>query len=114
MDSIQITAKFTLYSTDNGGRKTAITTGYRPNHVFEYDNKGSFKQTFIGQIDFNKDRWILPGESEIVTVQFLRLFDIEKHISVGRKWWIHEAQNKIGEAEIIEINSNMPQQADDD
>ncbi len=103
MDSIRIKAKLTLYSTDNKGRHAGITTGYRPNHVFEYNQKGSFKQTYMGQIEIENGKWIFPGETEIVTVQFLRLFDIERFISVGRKWSIHEALNKIGEAEILEI-----------
>lgn len=103
MDLIKITAKLTLYSSDNGGRKTGIRTGYRPDHVFEYDKKGSFKQAYIGQINFDTDKWILPGETETVLVEFLRLSDVEKYISVGRKWWIHEGPNKLGEAEIIKI-----------
>jgi len=103
MDSIKVTAKLTLYSSDNGGRETGIRTGYRPNHVFEYEKNGSFKQSYIGQINFDNEKWILPGETEMVIVEFLRLSDIEKYISVGRKWWIHEGPNKLGEAEIIKI-----------
>lgn len=104
-ESIYITAKLTLYSTDNGGRKTGIRTGYRPNHVFEYNENGSFKQTYIGQINFDLEKWVLPGKTEIVIVEFLKLFGIEKFLEVGRKWWIHEGAFKIGEAVIIEIKS---------
>jgi translation elongation factor EF-Tu-like GTPase len=104
-ESIYITAKLTLYSTDKGGRKTGIRTGYRPNHVFEYDNKGSFKQTYIGQINFDDGKWIMPGETDEVTVEFLNLFDIAKFLTIGRKWWIHEGNNKLGEAVIIDIKS---------
>jgi translation elongation factor EF-Tu-like GTPase len=100
-ESIHITAKLTLYSTDNGGRKTGIRTGYRPNHVFEYNDKGSFIQTYIGQINFDDGKWILPGETVEVTIEFLNLFGIERYITIGRKWWIHEGASKIGEAEII-------------
>lgn len=35
-----VKAKFKLKGTADGGRKTGIIRGYRPNHVFEYkDNK---------------------------------------------------------------------------
>ena len=51
-DTFHIKARLTIYSTDTGGRKTGIKTGYRPNHVFEYE-KGMFKQTYIGQITFD-------------------------------------------------------------
>lgn len=107
MNTIKIKAKLKLYSTNNGGRKTGIRTGYRPNHVFEYNYKGSIKQTYIGQINIDEDKWIFPGEIEIVNIEFLNVFEIEKFIQVGRKWWIHEANNKIGEAEIIEIHNTI-------
>jgi len=102
-DIIEIKAKLTLYSTENGGRKTGIKTGYRPNHVFEYrENLSDFVTAYIGQIDFEKEL-ILPSETEIVTVKFLKHQNIFEIIQKGRIWWIHEGRNKIGEAEIIEI-----------
>lgn len=103
MDSIKIKAKLTLYSTDSGGRKTGIKTGYRPNHVFEYDKEYSFKQTYIGQITFNNQEWIMPGETANVDIEFIDMLDVKRFICVGRIWWIHEANKKLGEAEIIEI-----------
>jgi translation elongation factor EF-Tu-like GTPase len=99
---IKIKARLTLYSTKNGGRKTGIRSGYRPNHVFEYDN-GRFKQTYIGQIIFDQQEWIMPGETANVDIEFINMLDIERFINVGRKWWIHEADHKLGESEIIEI-----------
>jgi len=100
-DLIVVRARLTLYSPENGGRKTGIKTGYRPNHVFEYNPKGNFKQTFIGQVNFDNDKWLLPGETETIYVEFLKLFGIEDYLTIGRKWWIHEANLKVGEAEII-------------
>ncbi len=100
---IEIKAKLTLYATQNGGRKTGIKTGYRPNHVFEYKkNSTDFVKTYIGQIDFEKE-WILPSETEIVTVRFLKHQNISEMIQIGRIWWIHEGRNKFGEAEILEL-----------
>lgn len=100
---INIIAELTLYSTENGGRKTGIGTGYRPNHVLEYlPNSNDFPTTYIGQIDFDKER-IFPGETENVKVMFLRHQNIEELIKEGRTWWIHEGPRKIGEAKVLEI-----------
>ena len=104
-DIIKIKARLTLYSTENGGRKTAIKTGYRPNHVFEYrENSSDFVTTYIGQIEFKKE-WILPNETADVEVLFIKHQNIENMIQKGRIWWIHEGKRKLGEAEILEIIS---------
>lgn len=102
-DIIEIKAKLTLYATESGGRETGIKTGYRPNHVFEYrENSTNFVTTYIGQIDFDK-ALILPNETEMVTVRFLKHQNTIDLIEIGRIWWIHEGPRKIGEAEITEI-----------
>lgn len=101
-DLLTIKARLTLKRTEDGGRKTGFISGYRPNHVFEY-NEGQVLQTFIGDIKFEGQDTIEPGEQKIVTVRFLLNQPIEKYISVGRKWWIHEGQAVIGEAEILEV-----------
>ncbi len=104
-DLIIIKAKFKLYRTDNGGRKTPIITGYRPNHVFEYkENSNDFIASYIGDVNFKGQEFLSPGESIDATVRFLRHGDIERFIQIGRIWWIHEGRNKIGKAEIIKIN----------
>ncbi|MFH6771037.1 hypothetical protein [Gaetbulibacter aestuarii] len=100
---LEIRAKLTLYPTHKGGRKTGIKTGYRPNHVFEYkENPLVFITSYIGQIDFNKDM-ILPGETANVMVKFLNHNNIESFLKKGRVWWIHEGENTLGEAEVLEI-----------
>jgi len=70
--------------------------------VFEYTN-GQILQTFIGDIKFEGQDTIEPGEEKLVTVRFLLNQPIEQYINLGRKWWIHEGQNCIGEAEIVEV-----------
>lgn len=101
-DLITIKARLRLKTTDEGGRWSGIKTGYRPDHVFEYNKKGNFTMAYIGDITFEKE-WIQPGENEIVTVRFLYRQSLEKYIKVGRKWWIHEGGNPVGEAEILEV-----------
>ncbi|WP_417873820.1 hypothetical protein [Xanthomarina gelatinilytica] len=105
-DFLEIKAKLTLYPTEIGGRKTGIKTGYRPNHVFEYkENCIDFVTTYIGQVDFENEL-ILPNETEIVKVRFLKHQNIIELVKKGRIWWIHEGPNKIGQAEVLEIMSD--------
>ena len=103
-DLVEVKANLKLKETEDGGRKTGFISGYRPNHVFEYNEKGHFLQTFIGDIKFEGQDTIEPGEESLVTVRFLlNQQPIEKYLNVGRKWWIHEGENVIGEAEIVEV-----------
>ncbi|MCD8448076.1 hypothetical protein [Tenacibaculum finnmarkense] len=103
MKDIEILAELHLYSTENGGKENGIGTGYRPNHVVEYSlNSNNFPTTYIGQIDFDKDR-IYPGETEIVKVRFFRHQKLEEILTKGRIWWIHEGPRKVGEAKVLEI-----------
>jgi translation elongation factor EF-Tu-like GTPase len=99
---IYVNARLKLYSTNEGGRKTGIKTNYRPNHVFEY-TEGQILSTFIGEIQFTAKEWINPGEGSDVTIRFLNCEPLLKYLKPGRKWWIHEASKRIGEAEIIKV-----------
>lgn len=82
-DLITIKAKLRLRTTNEGGRWSGIKTGYRPNHVFEYNDKETLQTTYNGEITFNKE-WIQLGDNETVTVK-------------------HEGQRLVGEAEILEV-----------
>lgn len=97
-----VKAKISLKTTAEGGRKTGFISGYRPNHVFEYKADGSF-QTFVGDVIFEDQSTIEPGEIKLVTIRFLLNQKIEKYLNTGRKWWIHEASRLIAEAEIVQI-----------
>ena len=57
----------------------------------------------MGDIQFDQTEWIEPGETKEVLVRFLSRQPIDEYMDIGRKWWIHEGPNKIGEAEIIGI-----------
>jgi hypothetical protein len=99
---IIVKAKLKMKSTENGGRVHGFKSGYRPNHVFEYKD-GVLLRTYIGDIIFEGLPTIEPGEEKIVTVRFLSIQQIEQYLNVGRRWFIHEANKCLGEAEIIEI-----------
>ncbi|MGJ1322482.1 hypothetical protein ACR780_07330 [Sphingobacterium faecium] len=98
---IVLNAILRLKSTEEGGRKTGIISGYRPNHVFEYTADGKIDQTYIGDIVFEESNEILPGEERCIIVRFLIHQRIENYLTKGTVWWIHEGQNQIGEAEIL-------------
>lgn len=102
-DLLSVKAKIRIKPTKEGGRKTGFISGYRPNHVFEYNAKGQLIQTFIGDIIFDEQETIEPGEEKVVIVRFLINQPIEKYLKEGRIWWLHEGTNVIGEAEILDI-----------
>ena len=95
-----VKSKLKLKSTEEGGRKTGFISGYRPNHVFEY-NEGQLLNTFIGDIIFEGKPTIEPGEEREVTIRFLINQPIEKYLTKGQIWWIHEGAKQIGQAEIM-------------
>jgi len=95
-----VKARIKLTPTEQGGRKTGIITGYRPNHVFEYTQEGKLQQTYIGEINF-EDEDLMPGEERIAIVRFLLSKELEQYLTKGRKWWLHEGPNIIGEAEVL-------------
>lgn len=98
---LPVKAKIKLKETDEGGRKTGIASGYRSDHVFEYGNDGKVNQAFMGDIIFENQSTIEPGEEKIVTVRFLLNQPIEKYLNKGQVWWIHEGPNLVGSAEIL-------------
>ncbi|QEM02786.1 hypothetical protein DIU31_004375 [Mucilaginibacter rubeus] len=100
---ISVKALIKLKATKDGGRRTGILSGYRPNHVFEYDKDGNRFETYIGDIRWDDGFTIEPGEEKAVTVRFFLGWKIERYLNIGRKWWIHEGPRCVGEAELIEF-----------
>ena len=98
---LSIKAKLKLKKKEEGGRQTGFISGYRPNHVFEYNDNGQLLQTYIGDIIFEGKPTIEPGEEREVTVRFIMNQPIEKYLDKGRTWRIHEGVRQIGQAEII-------------
>ncbi|MDR2274901.1 MAG: hypothetical protein LBF27_28590 [Sphingobacterium sp.] len=95
-----VKARINLTATEHGGRKTGIISGYRPNHVFEYSLEGKLCRTYIGDVNFEGEN-VMPGEERIATVRFLLVKELEQYLTKGRRWWLHEGPNLIGEAEIL-------------
>jgi translation elongation factor EF-Tu-like GTPase len=102
-DLIIVKAKIYFKTATEGGRTTGIKSGYRPNHTFEQPKNIRNIQTFIGDIQFDDQEFIEPGETKIVTVRFLRNEIVEKFMKVGQKWFIYEVPRLVAEGEIIEV-----------
>lgn len=100
---IVVKATLKMKATEEGGRRTPLVSGYRPDHVFEYKNE-KVMQAFIGDIQF-EGMPVKPGEERIVKIRFLAGQRIEPYLTVGRKWWIHEAEKQLGSAEILHIEA---------
>jgi translation elongation factor EF-Tu-like GTPase len=102
-DLIIVKAKITMKTTEEGGRQFGFKSGYRPNHVFELPKDLRDLKTYIGDIQFEDQELIEPGETKIVTVRFLNVLEVQKFITVGQKWFINEAAITLGFGEILEI-----------
>lgn len=92
-----------LMRTEDGGRKTGVLSGYRPNHVFEYNASGEMMAAYMGDIRFDREDGILPGQEKVATVRFLREQPIQKYLNPGARWWIHEGAICVGVGEIVEV-----------
>jgi translation elongation factor EF-Tu-like GTPase len=101
-DLIIVKAKITMKTTEEGGRQSGFKSGYKPNHVFDLPIDLKNLKTYIGDIQFDDQELIAPGETKIVTVRFLKIMEVEKYITVGRKWLINEAAKTVGFGEILE------------
>ncbi|SDG89872.1 hypothetical protein SAMN05421827_112159 [Pedobacter terrae] len=97
---ILVQAELELKPTNDGGRKSGIISGFRPNHVFEY-KQNQMLQTFIGDINFSEWPTIEPGEKKNVKVRFLDFPLLHPYLNLGQVWHIHEGERVIGKAKIL-------------
>jgi len=100
---IVVKASITLKTTEEGGRHAGIKSGCRPNHFFENPGNLNYPSAYIGDIQFDDQVTLEPGETKTVTVRFIKVPAIEKYIVVGQKWFINEGGRTIGVGEILEI-----------
>lgn len=107
-ERILVKAKIKMKSTAEGGRQNGFTSGLRPNHVFEYEDRKP-KNMWMGDIQFEGQELIMPGEEKMVIVRFVFHTPIEQYLHLGRKWSLHEGARHTGEAEIVEIKHPLKQ-----
>jgi len=105
VDLIIVKARITMKTSEEGGRLSGFVSGYRPNHVFEYQMNNKFS-SYIGDIRFDDQELFNPGETKIVKVRFLKVPPIEEYIKIGQKWLINEGPITVGFGEILEVETN--------
>jgi translation elongation factor EF-Tu-like GTPase len=99
---IIVKAKVRLLTPEEGGRSIGVTSGYRPNHVFQLTKEGETLNTYDGDIVFEGSDIFLPGETKLVTVRFHSPL-VKPFLKKGIRWNIYEVPTKVGEGEIIEV-----------
>ncbi len=100
---IHVKAKVRFKTAEEGGRTTGILSGYRPNHVFEYEEDGTFTQSWIGDIQFSEPEMLELGKEYELTVRFLWREQILPYFQKGRKWGLYEGDLQVGEGEILDF-----------
>src|SRR5688572_18389246 len=95
-------AKIALYSTENGGRKKPVQSGYRPSFSFN-----SLKH-YSGEIQLLDKIELRPGESSLVTIKLLPARTIRKTLKKNDAFTITEGNKVIGSG-VIEQAALTPQ-----
>jgi elongation factor Tu len=83
-------AKITLYSTDMGGRKTPVFSGYRPSFAFNTAIHYSGEIKLIGKKELH------PGQSSLVHVHLLPARTIRKNLKENDSFIITEGNKTVG------------------
>jgi len=101
---LMVRAKVSLLSTKEGGRHTPIVGGYafRPNHNFGNAENRDF---YIGQIDFEENDTIHPGEQRVVQIRFLNVRGLKELLKIGVVWSIQEGPTLIGHGEVLDAQT---------
>ena len=89
-----------MLSSNQGGRRTAIRSGYRPNHNFGGAENRKF---YIGQVDLGAREILNPGDSHEVSIEFLHGPGIEEAVKAGATWRIQEGPQLVAIGTVIEV-----------
>ena len=99
-EPIEVVARVTLLSTEEGGRHSPIQTKIRPNHNFGSPENKIF---FIGQLELKENEQFFPGETKEITIKFLKDRDLMENLTVGNSWRIQEGSRLIGIAKVLKV-----------
>lgn len=102
-DLITVKARICFKPAGDGGRIYGVSSGYRPNHVFRPAESTEQLRTYVGEIQFTETEVIQPGETKIVTIQFLLHGEAEKFMNIGQKWLMYEELRLVADGEVIEV-----------
>jgi len=99
-------AELKYLSAENGGRKTAAKTGYRPQIKFGFTEKQtSGIQNFIG-----KDS-VLPGEIVRAEIKVLSPHFFQNQLEIGMEFNFNEGAKIIGTGRVLEVVNQMLKRA---
>ena len=91
-------ATLTYKTTEEGGRKTAVKSGYRPQIKFDFDEmQTSGQQTFIER------EIVFPGDTVRAEIIILSAEHFEGKLKVGMKFEFREGLTIIGTGKIMHI-----------
>ncbi len=92
----EVNAVLTLLRTEDGGRKTAITTGYRPSfYIGALQTDGAIELLGIDKQN--------PGETKPIRIKLLHPENFGKVLAVGVDFEIREGSKMIGRGRIKEM-----------
>ena len=95
---MHVVANISLLPTHQGGRRSFIYSGYRPNIRFSDD-------LYVdGAITFSDREQLFPGEKWQVTLVLPPPQSVKQHLKVGVTFDINEGAHKIGEGEIVALS----------
>ena len=103
-EPIDVLAEVSFLTTSEGGKSGPVRGRYRPNHNF---GAADGRITYIGQIEFDPDDEVVPGESRTVRIRFLSGSGLDALLSVGREWRIQEGPKLVARAKLIERLSRV-------
>jgi len=97
---VRIRALISMLRTEDGGRRTGIRSGYRPNHNFGSAEGRTF---YIGQIDFPGETLIEPGQAAEMVVTFIPGPGLQEALQLGRCWRIQEGPKLVATGKVTEL-----------
>ncbi|MGY3777123.1 hypothetical protein [Isobaculum melis] len=98
--SEDIEAKIRFLTTTEGGRKTPVRSGYRPDHLV--------KENYLtcGRHTYPKE-WVELGTTILGTIKFIDPESYPNSLSIGQKLSFQEGNKIVGYAEITRIYNKL-------
>ena len=93
---LRVEARLTLLATEEGGRRTYCTTGYRPTIRFGTTYTES-------SFEFAENIKAMPGDECHVYIQFINPSFVRQWLVEGQEFDVTEGSRKIGHGRIISI-----------
>lgn len=97
---VKVRATISMLPPDQGGRTTAIRSGYRPNHNF---GDAENRRFYIGEVDLGSREFLHPGDSHEVRIEFLHGPGIEEAVNAGATWRIQEGAKLVAIGTVLEL-----------